>query len=285
MIRSRVHVHVVLFCCWLALSVGLVTSATAVPVKDPSAIQLLAMLSLGEDGTAWVETGHQKILVTPGYQLARGLRVVSVRRDSVVLYDIVNRRYFTLDIPGTDVIGLQRHHEATIRSRVMPLPMLLRMVALAWRHDYICQSLTAAVAQPVFHARDEKYLLERLMPPQHSFRLRNNLLWCSPAVVMGKPWTTLLGRIDEYRSERLAEWYPALAKRGTIIADGKDLFAVIKTIEHQTKVPMRWEAPHSYPLYCSLRDRPWHEILETILLFNGLGLYPTEHGLMIAPAR
>lgn len=269
----------------VALVIGSGARVVAVPIGDLGAVKLLGLISTGTDGSAWIEYGQQKFLVTPGYQLTAGVRVTAVRRDAVVIYDSRSRQYHLLSIPGTDHLGKQRAHEVTIRTGTLPLPMHLRMVARAFDRDYICHSLTAAVATALFHSRGEKYLLDRLMPAHHAWRLRGNTIFAGPQVVLGVRWTNLLGRLDEFRSERLAQWFPPLAGKGSIISDGKDLYSVVKQIEAQTKVGMRWESPHSLPLYCSFKDRPWHEILEIILIYNGLGIYPTEHGLMIAPPR
>lgn len=282
--RRLVGAAVVLFALLLPGTLG------AMPIKDPDALAVLTLCSRGEDGAAWLQLNpQQNLLVTPGYLLRRDLRVTAVRRDSVVLYDLARRVYHTLVFPETveplPVIGKQRHHEATIRGVMLPLWMVLRVVAAAFRADYICHSLTASYVQAIYHARDLEYLLRRVMPPLHSMRVERNIVFCSPNLVAGVPWTVPLGKLREYKSDRLAEWYPPLGKTGSLVSDGKDLFAMLKEIEKKTKVPIIWPQPVNIPLYCSLRERPWHEILETVVIFNGLGLYARPEGVMVGPPR
>ena len=75
--------------------------------------------------------------------------------------------------------------------------------------------------------------------------------------------------------------FPSLAEKGTLISDGRELADVLHDIETRTKVLIRWERPLKMPLYCSFKDRPWHEILENILIFNGLSILPVQNELVV----
>ncbi len=252
--------------------------AQAIFIPEPDEIKVDGLVSFGEDGAAWLNWQGHEILVTSGYMIGRNLRVVAVRHDSVVLYRPETKQYNVL-LPDTRLAHKDR--VAVIWTLPMPIWKITRMVGLAYRKDYICHYSTDAGNQVRQHVNTIEMMMERVVSPNHRFYPRKGLLYVAPVHVHGTGWKHLMHNIQRYRSKTLAEWFPVLEKKGTIISDGKPLDQTLQKIAYSTGVKIAWHHPVILPLYCSLRDRPWHEILEAIVIFNGLEIYPTSEGLEI----
>lgn len=254
-------------------------AAVALPVADPTQIEVVGLVSRGEDGAAWLKWGGQKMLVTPGYMIGRDLRVTAIRNDSVVLYRPAARQYFSISprlplIPGKDRMDV-------IWSGPLPLWKTIRMVALAYGKDYVCHWQTTMEAMPQARAYDMNAMLERVVSPHHRYHGVDGVIFVAPVRVHGTSWQWFLKQLRGYDSAVFARWFPALAGKGTIISDGRDVARALETISRATKVPIVWQGGIKAPLYCSLKNRPWYEILEYILVYNGFGIVPSQQGLTI----
>lgn len=250
----------------------------ALVIKTPDEIQVEGLVSFGEDGAAWLKWQGYEILVTPGFMVGTDLRVVAVRHDSVVLYRPNSKQYHVLT-PATELAHKDR--TAVIWTTPLPIWKISRMVALAYRKDYICHYMTQAQNQVRRHVPNQETMMDLVVSPHHRFYPRNGLFFVAPVHIQGTGWKFLMERIQNFRSRGLVEWFPVLAKTGTIISDGKPLDQTLQKIAYATNVKITWHTPVIMPLFCSLRDRPWHEILEAIVIFNGLDIYPTRDGLEI----
>jgi hypothetical protein len=124
-------------------------------------------------------------------------------------------------------------------------------------------------------------MMELVVSPHHRYYGRDGVIYVSPVHVDGDGWKYLMKRIQNYRGKTLGEWFPVLNKKSTIISDGKPLDQILQKIAYDTGITIKWDRPELLPLYCSLRDRPWYEILENIVIFNGFNLMPTREGLVI----
>jgi len=272
------------FLTFFLVSVGVCfffsSASTAAPISNPETIEVLGIVSFGENGAAWLRVGIKDVLVTPGYLLDRELRVVAIRHEGVVLYQANQKKYIVLEMAVPD--SYDKHHQSVVWCMPMPLWKVIRMVALAYGKDYICHSETRAEAVPRNHVANMFEMLSRCVTPHHRFRGREGIIYVCPVHVRNADWTHFLEQVRVFNSRRLVKYFPPLENRGTVISDGKELFDILKDIESKTRVSIRWDKPFSFPIYCSLKDRPWHQILENILLFNGLSIYPQANQLVIA---
>lgn len=261
---------------WLTVTVSPV-AGLAIP--NPAEIEVTGLVSLGEEGAAWLRWGGREFLVSPGYMIGKDLRVVAVRHDSVVLYRPERKEYHALSPKTFDLAGKDRTH--VIWCSPMPLWKAIRMIALAYRKEYICQSETRAEVSPRRHVPGQGEMLEVAVRPHHRAHGRDGIIYVSPVHVDGTGWNWFNEQVRRFNSRNLVKWFPALADKGTVISDGRDLGSNLEFIAWKVKVPIRWDHPVKMPLYCSFKDRPWHEIIENIVLFNGLGLQPGPEGLVV----
>lgn len=250
----------------------------ALMIKNPDEIKVQGLVSFGEDGAAWLNWQGHEMLVTAGFMIGTDLRVVAVRHDSVVLYRPAAKQYHAL-VPETSLPNKDRTD--VIWTLPMPISKMTRMVAMAHRKDYVCHSSTGSQNAVRQHVRTLEAMMEHVVTPHHRFYPRHGLIFVAPVHVQGTGWKILMERIHKYRSKTLAEWFPALNGTGSVISEGKPIDQILQKLAFDTGVRIIWQKPVLMPLYCSLRDRPWHEILEAIVIFNGLEIVPTKEGLEI----
>lgn len=266
-------------CIGALLLLWAVAPARGLSIANPDEIEVNGLVSLGEDGAAWLSWGGRTFLVTPGYVIGRDLRVVAIRHDSVVLYRNEAKKYHALSPKTYDLAAKDRTH--VIWCAPMPLWKATRMVALAYRKDYICHSETRAEVSPRRHYPDMATMLEGAVSPHHRFHGRNDLIYVSPVLALGKGWKWFNEQVRHFQNRNLLSWFPILKEKGTVISDGRDLSSVLEFIAWKVRVPILWDHPIKMPLYCSFKDRPWHEIIENIVLFNGLGLQVDQKGITL----
>ncbi|MDD2998860.1 MAG: hypothetical protein PHV05_07330 [Candidatus Riflebacteria bacterium] len=253
-------------------------SAHSLLITNPDEIKVEGLVSFGEDGAAWLKWQNHEILVTSGYMIGKDLRVVAVRHDSVVLYRTASRQYHVL-LPDTRLAAKDRTE--LIWTLPMPIWKLTRMVGMAYRKDYVCHHSTMAQNEVRRHVHNMESMMELVVAPHHRFYPRNGLVFVAPVHVDGTGWKHLMNRIQSYRSRTMAEYFPALENRGSLISNGKSIDHALQTIAFSTGVRIAWDKPVALPLWCALRDRPWHEIIEAIVIFNGLDVVVTREGLEI----
>jgi hypothetical protein len=271
--------RIVLLALCLSFQLLVPLSSPGLVIADPSQIEALGLVSLGEDGAAWLRWGNRDFLVGPGYMIGRDLRVVSIRPDCVMLFRPLARTYHALAPKTPEVAFKDRTH--TIWCTPLPLWKVIRMIAFAYRKDCICHAETRAEVAPRRHVENLDDLLERAVNPHHRYHGRQGIIYVSPVHVQGTAWKEFNEQVRRFNSRALVQWFSVLGNKGTLVSDGKDLSVVLETIGRQLRVPITWQGPVKIPLYCSFRDRPWHEILENILLFNGFGLSPSREGLTV----
>jgi|GEM_PF-1121687 len=278
--RTMIRTGIIIFIFSMLFLFG---RSHAMIIANPEEIEVQGLVSRGEDGAAWLKyadkLGSNELLVSPGFMIGNDLRVTAVRHDCVVLYKQRTRAYYALspktkDLPWKD-------NAQVIWCTPMPLWKIIRMVALANRKDYICHFETSAESAPCRHVPNMDVMLENCVKPHHRFHGREGIIYVSPVHIRETSWQWFLNQVRTYHSEKLIRWFPALEKTGTIISNGQDLSRILDTIKWKTGVPIKWQDPEKLPIYCSLKDRPWHQILENILLFNGLSLTPTQENLAI----
>jgi hypothetical protein len=244
-------------------------------IPNPGIIEVQGLISFGEDGAAWLKIGPQEILVTPGFLLGRDYRVTAIRHQGVVLYREKTRQYHVAAPP---VVDNSRHCQKTVLW-CMPMPIwkCVRMIALAYRKDFICQSETVDLADPQRHVPDLNAALRAVVTPHYRFHGRDGIVYVSPVRVFETAWRWFNSRVKAFDSVELTRWFVILGKKGTVVSDGREMADVLKRIERDTGVPIFWPEP-IVPLkvYCSFRDRPWGEILQNIIMFNGLNM-AVEH--------
>jgi hypothetical protein len=243
---------------------------SALSIADPSEIRVHGLVSLGEDGAAWLSWGGRELLVTPGYMIGRDLRVTAIRQDSVVLYRPLAREYFALPVETEG--KADRDRTATIWSTPLPLWKIVRMIALAYRKDYICHWQTRFESAPRGHCHNVHDMLRQVVTPNHRFYGREGVYFVAPVHTDGKDWKILQRRVRAFPNRRLAQKFPSLQRQVSFVADGKPLQKVLDEITWKTGVPIKTPMPLDQPIFCSFRDRSWSEILEHVVIFNGLGL-------------
>lgn len=264
----------ILLCCAILLPVA----AQALMITNPDEIAVEGLVSFGEDGAAWLKWNGHEILVTSGFMIGTDLRVVAIRHDSVILYRPESKQYHVLQ-PSSDMPYKDRTD--VIWTTSLPIWKITRMVGLAYRKDYVCHYSTAATNQVRRHVRGHEAMMDLVVSPHHRFYPRHGVFFVAPVHIQGTGWKHLMDRVQHYRSRTLAEFFPSLDRKGTIISDGKPLDQALQRIAFASNVRITWQNPVVLPLYCSLRDRPWHEILEAIVVFNGLEMYATSGGIEI----
>lgn len=267
-----VFMFVGLFCLPQALD--------ALAIENPDEIELEALLSFGEDGAAWLRWHGHEVLVTSGFMIGTDLRVVAVRHDSVTIFRPQARQYHVI-VPASEKTARKDRNPVIWTTHPVPVWKLARMVALAYRKDYIAHYSTTGVSQARAYGRTLEAIMDKVVDPHHRFYPRKGLIYVAPVHVHGHSWRHLTRRIQDYRSKTLAEWFPVLNEKSSIISNGRPLDQILQRIAHNTGVYIRWQRPVILPLYCSLRDRPWHEILEAIVVFNGLELLVDHNGLEV----
>lgn len=274
MISSNTRKMILIFAAVFLLP--LATMALMIP--NPEEIRVDGLVSFGEDGAAWLSWKGHNMLVTSGYMIGTDLRVVAIRHDSVVLYKPESKQYHVL-LPKTELAWKDRNH--VIWTQPMAIWKISRMTALAYRKDYICHPSAGTRNQVRRHVRNMPSMMELVVSPNHRFYGKDGIIYVSPVHIQGDGWKHLMSKIQKYRSRTLGEWFPALNKKSTIVSDGKPLDHALQKIAYATGITIKWDRPEMIPLFCSLRDRPWHEILENIVVFSGFELIPTNEGLVI----
>ncbi len=264
-------------CLFFLVSVSF--SLQALVVSNPNEIEVRGLVSFGEDGAAWLRWGSRDILVTPGYMIGKDLRVTAVRHDSVILYRPPLRTYFALSPRTYDLPPKDR--TTVIWCAPTPIWAVFRMIALAYRKDYICHYGSTAEVAPKRHIFDMNDMLEKASRPHNRFHGREGVIYGAPVHVDGEGWKKYLARVKRFGTRLLIEWFPVLREKTTLISDGQDLGNVLQNISWKTHIPIRWTAPVKIPLYCSFKERSWSFILQHIVLFNGLGIAPSREGLTI----
>jgi len=276
-----------LFRALLLVFVGLVGlgatvgPVSAFPVGDPNRIQVPALVAIGDDGAAWLRIDGKDLLVSPGYMLTRDLRVTAVRPEGVTLYRPVARQYFSLPPLDGAEVGLRDPREALLRVSPLPLWKAIRMIALAYRKDYICHGATFTEIAVRRHAKHLDELLSICVNPHHRAHGREGTIYVGPSLIEGVSWSRYHDQVRTYRSKILTQWFPGLGKTATYISDGKRLDQVLAELSHKAGTPLITRGPIPIPVFCSFKGRPWHEILANVVLFNGLGIYPTTQGIHI----
>jgi hypothetical protein len=262
--------------CYCSL---LPTTAFAVYLQNPAGIEVEGFVSFGEDGAAWLKAEGWNMLVTAGYAINKNLRVTAIRHEGVVLYQTPQNRYIVVTTAIPD--AHRRHHPTVLWSMPMPLWKTVRLIALAYRKDYICHSETRMEVQPRTHVQSLEQMMARAVSPHHRYHGRDGILYVSPVHVRNTDWTWFNKQVRTFRSQRLIEWFSALGRNGTLVMDNKDIKDVLVDIQRKTGVPIFLNNPLPIKVFCSFKDRPWHEILANILLFNGLSLSPSQSGLTV----
>lgn len=255
-------------------------SLYALAIQNPDEIELEALLSFGEDGAAWLRWQGHEILVTSGYMIGTDLRVVAVRHDSVTIFRPQTRQYHVIS-PASEETARKDRNPIIWTTYPVPVWKLARMVALAYRKDYVAHYSIVGENMARGYGRTLEAIMDRVVDPHHRFYPRKGVIYVAPVHVHGFGWRHLTRRVQNFRSRTLAEWFPVLNEKSSIISDGRPLDQVLQRIAHNTGVHIRWQQPVVLPLYCSLRDRPWHEILEAIVVFNGLDLLADHNGLEV----
>lgn len=264
----------------IGLLLCLNTPVLAAVVAQPDAVEVLGLICRDGDGAAWIKAGGQEILVTPGFMLARDLRVTAIEPDGIVMHRPKARTYHVakINLP-----------ERTLKTRTdylsctpMTLWKIMRMFSLAYRKDFVCHHATVLQISLQHHGIDMNDLLDRCMYPHHRRFGREGTIYVAPVHVGGVSWTWFLKQVKSFRSQRLARWFPKVDGKGTIISNGRQLADVLRDISWKSGVPIRWDKPVNVPLYCSFKEKPWHEILENIILYNGLILTPAQDALVVS---
>ncbi|HNV69773.1 MAG TPA: hypothetical protein PKO06_08755, partial [Candidatus Ozemobacteraceae bacterium] len=154
--------------------------------------------------------------------------------------------------------------------------------SFTYRKDFICHHATVLQTALQNHGIDMNDLLDRCMYPHHRYHGRDGIIYVGPVHVSGMSWKYFLDQVKRFRSQRLARWFPKVEGKGTIVSNGRPLAEVLRDIAWKSGVPIRWDQPVAMPLYCSFKERPWHQILENIILYNGLILAPAQDALVVS---
>lgn len=260
-------------------------SSKAIHIEDPSEITVSALASLAgsDDGAAWISWKGWEQLVTSGYMIGNDLRVVSIAHDAVILYRPRSRQYFSLapSTPGTPA----KDRSDVLWCSALPIWKIVRMIALAYRKDYVCHhSVTAEQAVQGYY-RDALNMIRAVVDPHHRFRGRNGVFFIAPVHIAETGWTTFLHGLRSFNDKRIGKILPQLSKKDTLVSDGKTIDWILKKISWKTGVSIEMIEPMNFKVYCSLRDRPWHEILENIVVFNGYRITATRDCLKIGPIK
>lgn len=264
----------------LLMVVWMSPAVEALVIADPTQIETLGLISFGEDGAAILRWGGRELYVTPGYLLGQGLRVVAVRHNAVVLYQEPQRQYFVLPVIVENLADKDRR--PVIWCSPLDIWKVTRMVGLAYRKDWICHSETSSEVAPRRYVQNVFDLMKLVVNPGHRYYGREGIMYVAPAHVhQNMGWQLFQRRVKNFRSKQLLEHFPALKQQASMICTGKPLELVLQDISYRSGVPVYFQLPAMVPVFCTFRDRPWHEIIEHVVIFNGLWVTAIPEGLYI----
>lgn len=255
-------------------------SVFAIAISDPYEMSLQALVSNGSGGgAAWLEWNGYEFLVNEKFMIGTDLRVTEVNYNSVVLYRASVDKEFVI----RSLAENPRRARGPVLWTFEPMPMwkITRMVALAYRQDYISHHTVGAIRHARAYEHNMRSLLRNVVDPYHRYGHEDEVIFVAPSHIYGIGWNHLLRRIKRYNSSVLGEWFPILNEKSSLISDGRPLDELLYRIAHQTGVSIKWKHPVMIPVFCSLRDRSWHDILKLIVIFNGLEILPTHEGLEV----
>lgn len=254
-------------------------SASAVYIHNPDEVKIDGLVSFGKTGAAWLSWNGYNMLVNSNFTVGTDLRVVAVRDDSVVLYRPHTKKYHILDMKT----NLSEKRRGDVISTLdMPIWKIARMVAFAYRKDYISNYQISADNKVTARVPNCTSMMLQVVTPNHRFRIKDDIIYVSPLHVdrrLGLKY--LMSNLKRFRSSSLDKAFPALNTVASLISDGKPFDHALQKIVFATNVRIIWKNIKTIPLYCSLKDRPWHEILENIVVFNGFKLTITSEGIEI----
>ncbi len=136
---------------------------------------------------------------------------------------------------------------------------------------------------PGNHGDTIQRLLKKLLPPHHRFAIIGPVLMVIPVRPAGEDWAEVLRRLTKSIPERLSLRYPGLNKPGILLSRGDDIQFVLRKISLGGKVPIKFPKDLHFPVYASLRDMPFAQILSKIVYLNQCILIEREAGLEVSP--
>ncbi|MFA5597379.1 MAG: hypothetical protein ACOX2I_08650 [Candidatus Ozemobacteraceae bacterium] len=247
-----------------------VQTLLAIGIEKPEEIVVDGLVSLKNGGgAAWLRWNGHEILATEGYMIGTDLRVIRITYDAVVMYAPIRRRYFSF---SPEVKLPTESKDNIILTTALPIWKLVSLTASAFQKDYLCSAQSISYNTLHHHSKSLGGMMSAIVSPNHRFHTYKGLILSSPVHIDGRGWEQFSKQIHNYNSLRLGKKYKAFNNKGSLVSNGRPLDQTIQDIALKTGVNIVWNKPSMIPLYCSLRDRPWHEILSMIVFFNNFKL-------------
>lgn len=247
--------------------------ASAIGIEKPEEIVVEGLVSLKNgDGAAWLKWNGHEMLVTVGYMIGTDLRVIRITNDAVVMYAPKRRKYFSF---SPELKLPDQAKDNIILTTSLPIWKLVSLTASAFQKDYLCSAQSISYNSLHHHSKSLEGMMSAIVSPNHRFHTYKGLILASPVHIDGKGWEQFSKQIHNYNSQKLGNKFKALNKKGSVVSNGKPLDQTVQDIALKTGVNIVWNKPSMIPLYCGLKERPWHEILSMIIFFNNFDI--VEH--------
>lgn len=243
---------------------------SAIGIEKPQEIVVEGLVSLKNgDGAAWLKWNGYEILATEGYMIGTDLRVIRITHDAVVVYAPKRRKYFTF---SPDVKLPDESKDNIILTTSLPIWKLVGLTASAFQKDYLCSAQSISYNSLHHHSKSLEGMMSAIVTPNHRFHTYKGLILASPVHIDGKGWEQFSKQIHNYKSQKLGKKFKSLNNKGSVVSSGRPLDQAVQDIAIKTGVNIVWNRPSMIPLYCNLKERPWHEILSMIVFFNNFNI-------------
>lgn len=251
----------------------------ALSIENPSEIKVPGIAIVEhKNAAALLQWNGHEVMVCSGYSIGNDLIVHNITGDSVVLYRPKQRKYFIIEPQGSLI---ESPIQDLITTESMPVWKIVRLAAAAHRKDYICSCQTNNFNKVRHLSKNLSDMMKAIVEPNHRYHLRDGIIFATSVHIDGKGWEQFGKQTKHFKSKKLTKQYPNLAQKASIVSNGKPLDQTLQSIAQKTNTNIIWRRPVLVPLYCSFKDRPYHEILATIIIFNGFKIKQTPEGIEI----
>ena len=258
---------------------AMTVNAYALSIENPMEIKATG-IAIAEhiNSAAILEWRGHEITVSNGYSIGNDLVIHNITGDSVVFYRPKQKKFYVIEPEGSNI---ESPLHSSITTDYMPVWKIVKLAAAAYNKDYICSCQTSSFNRVRHLSKSLEEMMKAIVEPNHRFHLRDGIVFATSVHIDGKGWEQFGKQTKHFKSIKLAKNFPALKEKANIVSNGKPLDQSIQHIADKTGASIIWRKPISVPLYCSFKNRPWHEILATIVLFNGFKIKETPEGIEI----
>ncbi|MBF0547804.1 MAG: hypothetical protein HQM08_25425 [Candidatus Riflebacteria bacterium] len=240
--------------------------------------ELLGLISIGEEGAAWITASGTEWLVTPGFRLDTNLRVTAVKPEGVIIYSDPPGSYISLDADPSKEYG-DKHHTSFIWCQPIEGWKVVRMLAMVYRKDFIAGTQFEELFSPKGHFFNMEELNKICFSNKARIQEKNNIFFALPQSEKKESFSKK--EFGSILRDPILEKYPKVRNKFSLIANGKELNKILKEISRRTGIPINFESTKSIKIYCSLKDRSFIEIIDFLTTFFNFDTQFLNSGLRI----